>query len=130
MGVMGSRQALQGQDKRHIRGTVSDHGEGVALGNLVLLGGTRESFCQHMGCCISLASCFIALSLDGHRAENPTSANEGQPASGYSITSAVGDPHGLHVRLGGSPGEHMARHKQLFRALWRRRAVSVLAKAR
>lgn len=118
MGVMGSGQALQGQDKRHIRGTVPDHGEGVALGNFkeVLLGGTRGDFCPHMGRCISLVLHVVTLFLDGHRAENPTSANKGQPASGYSITSATSDPHGLHARLGGFLREHMARHKQLFRA--------------
>lgn len=79
-----------------------------------------------MGHHIPLAPCFVALFLGGYRAEDPISANEGQPAGGHGITSAIDDPHGL----GGSAREHLARHKHPFRALWRRREVSVLAKAR
>lgn len=132
MGVTGSGQELRGQGKRHISSTASDQGEGVALGKFkeVLLSGTREGLCPHMGRCKPLVSRFVALSLDGHRAEDPISAKEGQPAGGYGITSAIGHPHDLQVRLGGSAGEHLARHKQLFRALWRRREVSLLAKTR
>lgn len=50
------------------------------------------------------------LSLDGHRAEDPISANEGQPPGGCSIISAIGDPHGLQTWLGGSAGGHLATH--------------------
>lgn len=96
----------------------------------VLFGSTREGFCPHVGHHIPLASCFIASSLDGHRAEDPISANEGQPAGGHGVTGAIGDPHGLQPRLGGSAGEHLARQKHLFRALWRRREASPLVKAR
>lgn len=130
--VTGSGQVLRSPDNRHTSGSMSDQGEGVAVGKFkeVLFGGTREGFCPHMGHHIPLASCFIALSLDGHRAEDPISTNEGQPAGGHSIASAIGDPHGLQSRLSGSAGEHLARHKHLFRALWRRREVSPLAKAR
>lgn len=88
---MGSGQVLRGQDKRHISSTASDQGGGVAVGKFkeVLLGGTREGFCPHMGHFIPLASCFIAFSLDDHRAEDPIIADEGQPAGGHSITSAT-----------------------------------------
>lgn len=76
---MGSGQALRGQDKCRISGSASDQGEGVAVGKFkeVLFGSTREGFCPHVGHHIPLASCFIASSLDGHRAEDPISANEG-----------------------------------------------------
>lgn len=46
------------------------------------------------------------------------------------ITSAISDPHGVQARLGGSAGEHLARHKHLFRTLWRTREASLLVKAR
>lgn len=132
MGVMGSGQELWGQDKHHISGTASDQGEGMALGKLkeVLLCVTKEGFCPYVGHRIPLVSRFIALSLDGHRAEDPISANEGQPAGGYCIACGISDPHDLQARLGGSAGEYLARQKHLFRALWRRREVSLLVKAR
>jgi len=90
----------------------------VAQGKIkeVLLGGTREGFCPYMGHHIPPPLRFVALSLAGHRAEDPISANEGQPAGGHGTTSATSAPHGLQVRLGGSAGEHLARHKHLFRA--------------
>lgn len=69
------------------------------------------------------------LSLDGPRADDPISANEGQPAGGRRLISAIGDPHGLQACLGGSAGSHLARHEHLFRCL-RRREVSLLVKAR
>lgn len=40
------------------------------------------------------------LPLDGHKAENPISANEGQSAGGCIIISATGDHSGLVALLG------------------------------
>lgn len=59
--VIGSGQVLWHQDKRHTSDSVSDQGEGVAADKCkeVLFGGTRKSFCPHMGHHISLASSVI-----------------------------------------------------------------------
>lgn len=69
------------------------------------------------------------LSLGGHRVEDPISADEGQPAGGCGITRAT-SLMALEALLGGSARDHLARHKHLFRALLRRREVSLLVKAR
>lgn len=72
VGIMGSGLVLRGQDKHHISSMVSHQGEGVAVGKLkeVLLDGTRDVFCPHVRHCIPLALRFVALSIDGHMAEN------------------------------------------------------------
>lgn len=62
-------QVLRHRDKRRTSGSVSEQGEGVAAdkGKEVLFGGTRESFCPHMGHHIPLASCVIPWWSQGRR---------------------------------------------------------------